>query len=72
MIIFKNKKVCKGCKYRLGNGNGKLLEGTCNYCYETGKSRVMIEKANGGVKPDSCICYEKRGKPQRKALTVCP
>lgn len=58
---MKEKSVCKGCEYLIGKGNGALLEGTCNYCYETGKSRVLIERENGGVRTDSCICY-KRGK----------
>lgn len=36
---MKEKKVCKGCRYLIGKGNGQL-EGTCSYCAVNGKSRI--------------------------------
>lgn len=62
---LKNKDVCKGCRYLL-SGQGTDLKNTCNYAEVTGHSRIMVERANGGVKADSCICYEA-GSRERKS-----
>lgn len=61
--MIKDSAVCKGCKYRISNNNSSImLRGSCNYLEMTGKSRLVIERANGGSKVDSCICYEKENK----------
>lgn len=60
---IKNISVCKGCKYFLENSSYTYLDKTCNFIEMTRKSRILIEKQNGGVKRDSCVCYEKK---QRK------
>lgn len=61
---MKNPKVCKGCKYRMRAQSGEF-KNVCNYIEITGRSRLVVERENGGYKTDSCICYEagtrKRG-----------
>lgn len=66
---MKKPSVCKGCKYRMGRQNSDLKD-VCNYIEITGRSRLVIERENGGYKTDSCICYEagekkRRGKPPK-------
>lgn len=62
--VLKNKEVCKGCKYLLSsNAEPKSV---CNYLEATGHSRIMVERANGGVKADSCCCYDA-GSRERKS-----
>lgn len=58
---MKNKGVCDGCKYNVtdNSNNTKLLHGSCAYSQATGCSRVAYEKEHGGIKQDSCVCYEK-------------
>lgn len=56
---MKDKKVCTGCMYKLGRTTSSLLQGTCGYITKTGRSRLKIERENGGYKTDSCICYKK-------------
>lgn len=52
---MKDRKVCEGCKYRIKKGDIFV----CDYCLETGHSRLMVEQANGGWQKDRCVCYEK-------------
>jgi hypothetical protein len=59
---MKNKKVCEGCIYLTGRHFHYQLRGTCSYLHETGHSRLMVERANGGYKTDSCICYRRAKK----------
>lgn len=59
-VILKKKEVCKGCRY-LFKGQSELRN-TCNYIEMTGNSRMLIEIANGGIKSDSCCCYEEKGR----------
>jgi hypothetical protein len=59
---MKNRKVCRGCKYHVAKSYSQPYNGTCNYCLAEGRSRLMIERKNGGYKTDSCVCYEK-GEP---------
>ena len=54
---LKNKDVCKGCVYRCKFDNTHYM---CNYLEMTGNSRILIERANGGVQKDSCCCYERK------------
>ena len=56
-VTLKNKGVCTGCVYRSKLETHKYI---CNYLEIVGKSRVMVERENGGVKADSCICYKAR------------
>lgn len=56
--VLKSIEVCKGCKY-LFKGQTEL-KNTCNYLEITGKSRTLIELEHGGVKSDSCCCYERK------------
>lgn len=56
--VLKSVEVCKGCKYLL-KGQTEL-KNTCNYLEITGHSRVLVEMEHGGVKADSCCCYEKK------------
>lgn len=58
--VLKSLDVCKGCKY-LFKGQTELRN-TCNYAEATGHSRIMIELEHGGVKADSCCCYEAKRK----------
>ena len=62
---MKDKGVCNGCKYRINTSNGAYLKGCCDYMEQTGKSRIVIELQNGGIKTDSCICYEKGRRKSR-------
>lgn len=55
---IKKQSVCKGCKYHITNGNVATFRNTCDYLEQTSKSRIVVEMENGGVKTDSCICYE--------------
>lgn len=57
--IIKDKSVCKGCKYHITKSHCPMYNDTCDYLTQTGQSRIVIEMANGGVKSDSCVCYEK-------------
>lgn len=63
---MKAKGVCKGCKYHVNKSSMPIFNNTCNYMDQTGKSRIAMELQNGGIKTDSCICYEK-GRRQRRA-----
>jgi hypothetical protein len=63
---MKNKGVCKGCKYYQKKSSMPIFNNTCDYMGQTGRSRLKIELDNGGVKKDSCICYEA-GKRTRRA-----
>ena len=65
-VGMKNKDVCKGCKYAI-RYSGQHYYSMCGYGDATGKSRIIVENANGGIKKDSCICYES-GKRRRKAI----
>lgn len=65
---MKNKNVCKGCKYLLDRQDLGLLKGACDYCASTGQSRVALEMQNGGIKKDSCICYDSGEKRRKGAL----
>lgn len=56
--ILKKKEVCKGCKPLCGGQTD--LKNTCNYSDNEKRSRIVIERANGGVKSDSCCCYERK------------
>ena len=67
---MKNKDVCIGCKYHAGPKNSTLLDGTCEYLDKTGKSRLAMEKQNGGYRKDSCICYERGKRKHRKVKPV--
>ena len=62
---MKNSGVCKGCKYCV-NAYNKALHGSCDYSGITGQSRTSVERANGGVKKNSCVCYEKGNYNQRR------
>lgn len=55
--VLKKRGVCTGCKY---NCKGKDRWGNCDYIGIEGHSRILVERANGGVKADSCICYKPR------------
>lgn len=61
---MKNADVCKGCKYLLRESG--ILKGTCNYMEITGHSRIVVERANGGVKADSCCCYEAGNRAKKR------
>lgn len=68
---MKNIGVCKGCRHRATQSWIAALKNTCNYLENTGKSRLVIERENGGYKTDSCICYEagprrRRGKKPKE------
>lgn len=58
---MKDEGVCDGCKYCVEKCNYSIFNGSCDYLLLTGHSRMLVERRNGGVKRDSCICYE-RGK----------
>ncbi len=55
--IIKKSSVCTGCIYRSKFDSYSCF---CNYLGIVGKSRVIVERENGGVKADSCICYKAR------------
>ena len=56
---MKDRAVCVGCKYHVVRGEYSAFDDTCDYITMTGRSRLVVEMENGGVKKDSCICYEK-------------
>lgn len=56
--VIKKKSVCKGCKYNVKHCTLTVFRNTCDYLAQTGHSRIVVERENGGVKADSCICYE--------------
>jgi hypothetical protein len=55
---MKNKSVCKGCKYYIVDCYPPIFKNSCDYLHQTGKSRIVVEMENGGVKANSCVCYE--------------
>lgn len=65
---MKNKSVCKGCKYYLKKSSTPFFNNTCNYIGKTGRSRLVVEMQNGGVKQDSCICFEARRKQSARKV----
>ena len=56
--VIKKKSVCKGCKYNVKHCTLTVFRNTCDYLAQTGHSRIVVERENGGVKANSCICYE--------------
>lgn len=62
---MKNKGVCDGCAYYKERCELPDLVGTCNFADMTGKCRIVIEMENGGIKHDSCICYEPKTSKKR-------
>ena len=56
--VIKKKSVCKGCKYHIEKCQYHIFNGTCDYLTQTGHSRIVVEMEQGGVKADSCPCYE--------------
>ena len=56
--IIKKKSVCKGCKYKINKCQYSVFNDTCDYLSQTGHSRIVVEMEHGGVKEDSCVCYE--------------
>lgn len=56
---MKDKGVCKGCKYYKEDSTTFGCS-ICDFLEMTGKSRIVIEIQNGGIKHDSCICYEEK------------
>ena len=64
---MKKNGVCKGCKHRVTKSwCAAAFNNTCNYLENTGKSRLVIERENGGYKTDSCICYEAGPRMRRR------
>ncbi len=59
---MKNTNVCKGCKYHVERGEFHVFNNTCAYSVKTGRSRLRVERENGGYQKDACICYEERRK----------
>lgn len=57
---MKDKGVCKGCKYFKEHNQNPYFVGICDFAEMTGRSRIMIEMENGGIKQDGCICYEPK------------
>lgn len=56
---MKNEEVCIGCKYHVIKGEFFVFNNTCDYCSETGRSRLKKEQEAGGYRKDSCVCYEE-------------
>lgn len=63
---MKNPGVCKGCKYFLARTWAPDLRNICNYIEVEGRSRLVVERENGGYKTDSCICYEAGTRKRRR------
>ena len=53
---MKNKGVCDGCIYYKSLRDAPMLGRFCNYLEMEGRSRILVEQENGGIKKDSCIC----------------
>lgn len=64
---MKKKNVCKGCKYHIEKCQLNIFIGSCDYATMTGKSRLLIERANGGYQKDRCICREE-GERERERI----
>ena len=62
---MKDSGVCIGCKYHVERGEYSDFDDTCDYITMTGHSRIVVEMENGGIKNDSCICYEKGERKNR-------
>ena len=52
---IKKQFVCKGCKYYTKFYGDNI----CDYASQNNRCRSLIEKANGGIKTDTCVCYKK-------------
>lgn len=63
---MKKKGVCNGCRYQVTYKNNNSFAFNCDYCEMTGRSRLVKEREEGGYKKDSCVCYEKRKKKNRR------
>lgn len=53
---MKDKGVCEGCIYYKRMRDIPTLGCFCDFAEMTGKCRIVIERENGGIKHDSCIC----------------
>lgn len=69
--IIKDASVCKGCKYYITKCQYHIFTGTCDYLTQTGHSRIVVEMENGGIKADSCICYEKGPYREHGRQPIC-
>jgi hypothetical protein len=69
--IIKDKSVCKGCKYNIVKCQFHIFNNTCDYLSQTGRSRIVVEMENGGIKADSCICYEKGPYREHGKQPIC-
>lgn len=63
---MKNKGVCDGCIYYRRLRDTPMLGMFCDFIGIEGKSRIVIEMENGGIKHDSCICKTENKKDKRK------
>lgn len=64
---MKNKGVCEGCIYYKSLRDAPMLGKICDFASMTGKSRIVIERENGGIKHDSCICKDTSKGDKKKA-----
>lgn len=64
---MKDKGVCEGCMYYKSLRDAPMLGMICDFAGMTGKSRIVIEQNNGGIKHDSCICKEEKTREKKKA-----
>lgn len=67
---MKDPNVCKGCKHLTIRKSASDLKRCCDYMEHTGRSRLVIERENGGYKTDSCICYEAGSAKRRGRKSI--
>lgn len=65
---MKDKGVCDNCKYNVTRKNKDDQKWGCDYLCQEGHSRLLVERANGGYKTDSCCC-KVEGKPRKQSFS---
>jgi hypothetical protein len=66
-MAAKDKGVCEDCIYWKKFRDAPMLGSFCNFLEMEGKSRILVEQENGGIKYDSCICKVTGEKAKNKA-----
>lgn len=64
---MKDKGVCDGCVYYKKYRDAPMLGKFCDFLAMEGQSRMIVEKNNGGIKHDSCICRSTKKTDKKEA-----
>ena len=63
---MKDKGVCEGCMYHKSLRDTPMLGMFCDFAEMTGRSRMIIEQNNGGIKQDGCICKTEKTRKKKQ------